>query len=81
MCALAAMPACVLGDLPRELILLGEELDAVTIADRAISPPVVLTNRGVQAHLLELLGIEETRPRWREGTGSQAAVSWGNATG
>ncbi|MFF1875614.1 IS1634 family transposase [Kitasatospora herbaricolor] len=28
------------------------------------SPPVVLINRGVQAHLLELLGIDETRPRW-----------------
>lgn len=32
----------------------------------AISPPVVLINRGVQAHLLELLGIDETRPRWLE---------------
>ncbi|MDF2255631.1 hypothetical protein [Streptantibioticus ferralitis] len=30
------------------------------------SPPVVLINRGVQAHLLELLGIDETRPRWLE---------------
>ncbi|MFJ7280217.1 IS1634 family transposase [Kitasatospora sp. NPDC098663] len=32
----------------------------------ATSPPVVLINRGVQAHLLELLGIDETRPRWLE---------------
>ncbi|MEU9075257.1 hypothetical protein [Kitasatospora sp. NPDC048538] len=31
----------------------------------ATSPPVVL-NRGVQAHLLELLSIDETRPRWLE---------------
>ncbi|MFE5119391.1 hypothetical protein [Streptomyces sp. NPDC056669] len=27
-------------------------------------PPAILINRGVQAHLLELLGIDETRPRW-----------------
>ena len=32
----------------------------------ATSPPVILINRGVQAHLLELLGIDETRPRWLE---------------
>ncbi|MGW3185736.1 hypothetical protein ACWDD9_41350 [Kitasatospora sp. NPDC001119] len=32
----------------------------------ATSPPAVLINRGVQAHLLELLGIDETRPRWLE---------------
>jgi hypothetical protein len=30
------------------------------------SPPVILISRGVQAHLLELLGIDETRPRWLE---------------
>ncbi|MFE7529374.1 hypothetical protein ACFU7Y_27185 [Kitasatospora sp. NPDC057542] len=30
------------------------------------SPPTILINRGVQAHLLELLGIDETRPRWLE---------------
>ncbi|WP_225094595.1 hypothetical protein [Streptomyces sp. CoH27] len=30
------------------------------------SPPAVLINRGVQAHLLELLGIDETHPRWLE---------------
>jgi transposase len=30
----------------------------------ATSPPVILVSRGVQAHLLELLGIDETRPRW-----------------
>jgi transposase len=29
-------------------------------------PPVILISRGVQAHLLELLGIDETRPRWPE---------------
>ena len=29
-------------------------------------PPVILVNRGVQAQLLELLGIDETRPRWLE---------------
>jgi transposase len=30
------------------------------------SPPAILINRGIQAHLLELLGIDETRPRWLE---------------
>lgn len=30
------------------------------------SPPVILISRGVEAHLLELLGIDETRPRWLE---------------
>lgn len=29
-------------------------------------PPAILINRGIQAHLLELLGIDETRPRWLE---------------
>jgi transposase len=32
----------------------------------ATDPPAILVNRGVQAHLLELLGIDETRPRWLE---------------
>lgn len=32
----------------------------------ATSPPVILIGRGVQAHLLELIGIDETRPRWLE---------------
>jgi transposase len=32
----------------------------------ATDPPVILISRGVQAHLLELLGIDETRPRWLE---------------
>jgi hypothetical protein len=32
----------------------------------ATSPPVILISRGVEAHLLELLGIDETRPRWLE---------------
>ncbi|MFE5580398.1 IS1634 family transposase [Kitasatospora sp. NPDC056531] len=32
----------------------------------ATSPPIILINQGVQAHLLELLGIDETRPRWLE---------------
>ncbi|MFJ9953616.1 hypothetical protein [Kitasatospora sp. NPDC091207] len=36
MCALAAaMPSCVLGDLPRELTLLADDLDAATAAGRA----------------------------------------------
>ncbi|GAA3376779.1 hypothetical protein GCM10020367_49810 [Streptomyces sannanensis] len=30
----------------------------------ATSPPTILISRGVEAHLLELLGIDETRPRW-----------------
>ncbi len=35
-CALAAaMPSCVLGDLPRELTLLSDQLDAATAAGRA----------------------------------------------
>jgi transposase len=29
-------------------------------------PPTILISQGVQAHLLELLGIDETRPRWLE---------------
>lgn len=33
-------------------------------AATATDPPTILINRGVQAHLLELLGIDETRPRW-----------------
>ncbi|MFD0502282.1 hypothetical protein ACFQ0G_03530 [Streptomyces chiangmaiensis] len=32
----------------------------------ATSSPAILISRGVQAHLLELLGIDETRPRWLE---------------
>jgi transposase len=32
----------------------------------ATDPPVILISRRVQAHLLELLGIDETRPRWLE---------------
>ncbi|MEC4018637.1 IS1634 family transposase [Streptomyces sp. H27-D2] len=32
----------------------------------ATSPPTILINQRVQAHLLELLGIDETRPRWLE---------------
>ncbi|MFJ9034791.1 IS1634 family transposase [Streptomyces sp. NPDC102274] len=32
----------------------------------ATDPPVILVSRGVQSHLLELLGIDETRPRWLE---------------
>ncbi|MFI9785040.1 IS1634 family transposase [Kitasatospora sp. NPDC051984] len=32
----------------------------------ATSPPVILISQGVQAHLLELLDIDETRPRWLE---------------
>ena len=30
----------------------------------ATSPPTILISQGVQAHLLQLLGIDETRPRW-----------------
>nr|WTB34807.1 hypothetical protein OG781_39760 [Streptomyces sp. NBC_00830] len=29
-------------------------------------PLTILISQGVQAHLLELLGIDETRPRWLE---------------
>lgn len=29
-------------------------------------PPAILISQGIQAHLLELLGIDETRPRWLE---------------
>ncbi|MDH6115365.1 hypothetical protein P3T36_007201 [Kitasatospora sp. MAP12-15] len=32
----------------------------------ATSPPTILISRGFEAHLLELLGIDETRPRWLE---------------
>ncbi|AVV40609.1 transposase [Streptomyces sp. P3] len=33
-------------------------------AGTATDPPTILITRAVQAHLLELLGIDETRPRW-----------------
>lgn len=32
----------------------------------ATDPPAILISQGIQAHLLELLGIDETRPRWPE---------------
>jgi transposase len=32
----------------------------------ATDPPTILISQGIQAHLLELLGIDETRPRWLE---------------
>lgn len=42
-------------------------LDGLTLRPgTATDPPVILVSRGVQAHLLELLGIDETRPRWLE---------------
>ncbi|MFF0127236.1 IS1634 family transposase [Streptomyces mirabilis] len=42
-------------------------LDSLTLRPgTATSPPAILVSRGVQAHLLELLGIDETRPRWLE---------------
>jgi transposase len=40
--------------------LAGLRMRAGTTTD----PPTILITRGVQAHLLELLGIDETRPRW-----------------
>ncbi|MGW1655558.1 hypothetical protein [Streptomyces atratus] len=42
--------------------LAGLRIRAGTTSD----PPTILITRGVQAHLLELLGIDETRPRWLE---------------
>ncbi|MFC8553486.1 IS1634 family transposase [Streptomyces sp. NPDC057273] len=33
-------------------------------AGTATDPPTIAITRGVQAHLLALLGIDETRPRW-----------------
>jgi transposase len=40
-------------------------LDSLTLRPgTTTSPPTILISRGVQAHLLELLGIDETRPRW-----------------
>jgi transposase len=35
-------------------------------AGTATDPPTILITRAVQAHLLELLSIDETRPRWLE---------------
>ena len=32
----------------------------------ATDPPAILVSQGIQAHLLELLGFDETRPRWLE---------------
>jgi len=43
------------------------QLDSLMLGPRtSTSPPVILISRGVEAHLLELLGIDETRPRWLE---------------
>jgi transposase len=42
-------------------------LDGLTLRPGTTTdPPVILISQGVQAHLLELLGIDETRPRWLE---------------
>jgi transposase len=42
-------------------------LDSLTLRPgTTTSPPAILISQGVQAHLLELLGIDETRPRWLE---------------
>jgi hypothetical protein len=30
----------------------------------ATDPPVIAIPRGIQLHLLDLLGLEPTRPRW-----------------
>ncbi|MEV7720570.1 hypothetical protein [Streptomyces sp. NPDC088184] len=32
----------------------------------ATDPPIIVTSRGVQLHLLDLLGLEPTHPRWPE---------------
>lgn len=45
--------------------LILDTLDTLTLRPAgATDPPAILVNRGVQAQLLELLGIDETRPRW-----------------
>jgi transposase len=42
-------------------------LDSLTLRPgTATDPPAILISQAVQAHLLELLGIDETRPRWLE---------------
>jgi hypothetical protein len=41
------------------------QLSSLTLRPGSVTDaPVILINRGVQAHLLELLGVDETRPRW-----------------
>ncbi|WP_331743660.1 hypothetical protein OG762_48260 (plasmid) [Streptomyces sp. NBC_01136] len=32
----------------------------------ATDPPTIVVSQGVQLHLLDLLGLEPTRPRWPE---------------
>jgi hypothetical protein len=32
----------------------------------ATDPPIIVISRGVQLHLLDLLGLEPTHPRWPE---------------
>jgi hypothetical protein len=32
----------------------------------ATDPPTIVISRGVQIHLLDLLGLEPTHPRWPE---------------
>ncbi|WP_406422633.1 hypothetical protein OH809_10665 [Streptomyces sp. NBC_00873] len=32
----------------------------------ATAPPTIVISRGVQLHLLDLLGLEPTHPRWPE---------------
>ena len=45
--------------------LILDTLDTLTLRPAgATDPPAILVNRGVQAQLLELLDIDETRPRW-----------------
>jgi hypothetical protein len=42
-------------------------LDSLTLRPgTTASAPAILISRGAQAHLLELIGIDEARPRWLE---------------
>ena len=45
--------------------LILDTLDTLTLRPASTTdPPAILVSRGIQAHLLELLGTDETRPRW-----------------
>ncbi|MEE4583218.1 MULTISPECIES: hypothetical protein [Streptomyces] len=35
-------------------------------AGHTTDPPIIVISRGVQLHLLDLLGLEPTHPRWPE---------------
>ncbi|MGW0766112.1 hypothetical protein [Streptomyces sp. NPDC002676] len=49
---------------PTGRMILYQLADLRVRAATSTDPPTILVTRAVQAHLLELLGIDETRPHW-----------------